>query len=75
MPACSPAPERSSCAESSPKMSVTEIAAKFSSAEVDAVSGIAADIAAKVSADGVPSLEKNGLMDALEVCCGYHFAI
>lgn len=48
-------------------MSVAELVAKFSSAEADGVSAIAADIAAKVSSDGVPSMATNNLMDALKV--------
>jgi hypothetical protein len=52
-----------------PEMSATELIAKFSLAKAEAVSGIAADIAAKVAADGIPALEKNGLMDELQVFC------
>lgn len=49
------------------KMSVSELVAKFATAPADGVSAIAADIAAKVASDGVPSMDTNNLMDELKV--------
>ena len=48
-------------------MSVAELVGKFSTLEVSGVSPVANDIAAKVSSEGVPSMEKNNLMADLKV--------
>ena len=48
-------------------MSVAELVGKFGELEVSGVSPVANDIAAKVSSEGVPSLEKNNLMADLKV--------
>lgn len=48
-------------------MSVAELVGKFGELDVSGVSPVANDIAAKVSSEGVPSLEKNNLMADLKV--------
>ena len=48
-------------------MSIAELVGKFSTLEVSDVNPVATDISAKVASDGVPSLEKNSLMEELKV--------